>query len=294
MKLTVYLLLFFSTLNFAQNSEEYKLSGNLRLDNVIAETAVPFKADVQQTEFNQMKKSPLLAGVMSFVIPGSGEFYAGSYWKSAIFIAVEAAAITAAIIYDQKGNDQTIVFQDFANANWDVARYAQFTIDNLNRLNSNVYNDADKLNYYQNNLFYDDQKTKVNWGVLNQLENDIGSYYSHRLAPYGDQQYYEMIGKYPQFNPGWSDFNNPDYTYGDPLTENFLFYSSERGKANDFYNVASKAVVVVVVNHILSAADAAWTAHSYNNDLKVRLGLEKQQIGFYYDLYPKLNIQVRL
>jgi hypothetical protein len=29
---------------------------------------------------------------------------------------------------------------------------------------------------------------------------------SHRLPPHGDQQYYEMIGKYHQYSPGWNDF----------------------------------------------------------------------------------------
>jgi len=55
----------------------------------------------------------------------------------------------------------------------------------------------------------------VNLGELNRLEGDLGGYYSHQLPPHGEQ-YYEEIGKYPQFNVGWDDFGNENtpFTYG--------------------------------------------------------------------------------
>ena len=279
-------------------SGQSDLSGSLNLDSKISfDRSEKINKDATKN-INENKKSPLLAGALSFVIPGAGEFYSENYIKSAVFVAVEAAAITIGLIYDKKGNDQTNFFQNYAELNWSVLRYAQWTLIHLKELNPNL-NPID----YQNKVI---QNGKVNWDELNKLENDVagrdgrdgkvpGSYYSHRLPKYGEQQYYELIGKYPQFNVGWNDFGNGDlntpYAYGDPLTEKFRYYSIERGKANDFYNIATKAVIVVVVNHILSALDAAWSAHGYNSRLEMHASIEKYNTGFNTVYYPQLNLQ---
>ena len=55
----------------------------------------PFGESLPQISLqSENKKSPFLAGLFSFVIPGSGEVYAGNYWKAAIFLVIEAAVIT--------------------------------------------------------------------------------------------------------------------------------------------------------------------------------------------------------
>jgi len=294
------LLIFVIGCQLSVVSGQSNLSGSLSLDSKISFDRSDKISKDETKNVNDKKKSPLLAGVLSFVIPGAGEFYSESYIKSAVFVAIEAAAITIGLIYDKKGNDQTIYFQNYADGaqGWSVLRYAQWTLIHIKDLNPNL-NRSD----YENKVI---QNGQVNWEQLNILENDVagrdgrdgqvpGSYYSHRLPKYGEQQYYELIGKYPQFNVGWSDFGNGDlntpYAYGDPLTERFRYYSGERGKANDFYNVASKAVVVVFVNHFFSAIDAAWSAHGYNSRLEMHASLEKYNTGFNTVYYPQLNLQ---
>ena len=55
------------------------------------------------------------------------KFYAESYWKAALFLAVEVAAIgVSPCTNDKKGNDQTSFYQDFANGHWSVVKYAQY------------------------------------------------------------------------------------------------------------------------------------------------------------------------
>ena len=285
MKKFFLLLILSSSIIAAQEKGNSKLSGllfadsKITLDNAI-DTAT-MKADMSM----EGRKSPFLAAAMSFVVPGAGEFYSGSYIKSAVFVAVEATAITIGLIYNKKGDDQTNVFQDYANKHWSVARYAKWTIANAEKINSGV----DPTQY---NVF--DNSGNVNWHELNRLENDLGSYYSHRLAYFGEQQYYEMIGKYPQFNPGWEEFGddpNKPYTYGDALVPQFHEYSVMRGKANDFYNVASKAVIVIVANHFISAIDAAWTVGRHNKNLEVSAQLKKFELGYTTLYYPQLNLQ---
>ncbi|MDH7603476.1 MAG: hypothetical protein QHH13_01095 [Melioribacter sp.] len=264
-------------------SQQESLTGLLKVDSKISFDN-SFKQELKTGDNSLNKKSPLLGAVLSFAVPGVGQFYSKSYIKSAIFIAIEATAITVGLIYDKKGDDQTDYFQRFANEHWNVKRYALWTITNATKINPQV-------NPNDFRIFNSDGS--VNWKELNRLENAIGGYYSHHLAPFGDQQYYEMIGKYPQFNVGWDDFGDEHtpFNYGDPLTPNFLYYSHERGKANDFYNIAYKAVLIIITNHIISAVDAAWSTSRYNRKLQMSAQLKKDEIGFRTIYYPQLNLQ---
>lgn len=282
-KMFVVIFLLASVL-YSQENPNGKLTGKLFFDSRITylESAPNFKEESQS--FEAHKKSPLLSGVLSFALPGAGQFYSERYLKSILFVVVEVAAITTGLIYDKKGDDQTISFQNFALSHWDVKRYAKWTVKNAASINPLV-------NVAEYNVF--DINGNVIWTELNRLESAIGKYYSHRLAPFKDQQYFEMIGKYPQFNVGWDDFGdeNTPFTYGDPLTSKFLYYSQERGKANDFYNVASTAVIVIISNHIISAIDAALSASSYNRDLSISSEIKKVDFGFRTFYYPQLNLQ---
>jgi len=285
MKKTFLLFLLACSIMIAQKKEDIQLSGLIYADSKISFDNVSEQIVLKQNLPADGKKSSFLAAALSLAVPGAGEFYSESYIKSVVFFAIEAAAITVGLIYDKKGDDQTTVFQDYANKNWDVKRYARWTIANAKIINENV--DPAQYNVFNNN-------GSVNWSELNRLENAIGSYYSHRLAPRGDQQYYEMIGKYQQFNPGWQEFGDDPskpYTYGDPLVQQFHEYSKMRGEANDFYNIASKAVIVILANHLISAIDAAWTASQFNKNLEVSAQLQKFDLGYSTLYYPQLNLQ---
>ena len=209
------------------------------------------------------RKSPWLAAGMSILVPGAGEFYAGDYWKSAAFFAVDVALWIFAYNYDKKGDRQTDFFQNFANQNWSVVKYAQYAQDNLTPPNG-------PYNWLIPNTEGRPPWDRVNWSELNRMEQDIGGYYSHVLPPYGQQQYYELIGKYPQFNQGWDD-SGPTFNYGDPLTPHFLWYADQRGQANRYYEKATTFVTIALVNHVVSAFDAAFSAASWNKKLQASL-----------------------
>ncbi len=262
-----------------------KLTGVLAFDYMV-KTGEPIKDDSKKLTVTEGRKKPIIAAGLSAAIPGAGQFYSESYIKAALFLAVETAAITVGLMYDKKGDDQTTFFQTFANAHWSVEKYARWTVKNAKTVNSSV----DPSQYAVFN-----SQGKVNWSELNRLEAAIGNYYSHRLPRYGEQQYFELIGKYAQYNVGWDDFGdeNAPFAYGDPLTSRFLYYADERGKANDFYNIASKAVIVVFVNHLISAVDAALSANSYNKDLELNTSIEKFNYGYATYYIPQLNLRYR-
>lgn len=284
----IFLLLFLTTsLNYSQDVckefSEKNLTGILYLDSKKAN----FKLD-ENLKNETQKKSPIIAASLSVALPGAGQFYSKRYFKSAVFLAVELSSIIVGLHYDKKGDEQTNFYQDYANKHWSVERYAKWTLTNATKINSAI--NPNDYRVFENG--------KVNWKELNRLESAIGSYYSHHLPYFGEQQYYELIGKYPQFNVGWDDFGdeNTPFEY-DPtrknLTPNFIFYSIERGKANDYYNYAAKAVLVIIANHLISALDAAWSSHNYNKDLELSLSLEKINQRFSMKYYPQLNLQYK-
>ncbi len=265
-----------------ENHSDLILSGNLNLDNKITFNAVGKEVEALKydPQFKE-KKSPWLGTLFSLILPGAGEVYAGSYWKAGIFAAIEAAVITTAVIYDRKGNDATTAFEKFADnvtntTGWSAVRYAEW-------LNS----------YYQANIPIDE--TTPNLEPWQRVDfNDIHAVeaqhpeLSHQLAYYGEQQYYEMIGKYHQFRAGWADYT-PDLGFNvSPL---FHEYTGMRATANSYYNTASKAVIGIYINHFLSAIDAYWSTTIYNKELVARVTVENRQYADYIELVPTLNLK---
>jgi hypothetical protein len=282
MKILLFGILFLATAFSQSSSSEVLLTGNLRKDSKLILSNYQKNQIVKHNFQVENKKSPILGGLMSILVPGAGEIYAGEYWKAAIFIAVEAAAITMAVIYDKKGDDKTTEFESFANQNWDIKRYAEWTLNNLPVLNASL-NASD-----YRDLVINPSDGTVNWSELNKLERAIGNGYSHTLAQFGDQQYYEMIGKYPQFSHGWSDSNPLDTDYH-ILSLYFKSYSTMRGDANDLYSTASTAVIFIYVNHFLSALDAAWSVANFNSELAMKIRLEQINLAGRTEFVPTLN-----
>lgn len=210
------------------------------------------------------QKKPMLAGLFSLILPGAGEFYTEHYWEAALFAGIEAAAITTALIYNAKGDDKTNEFQSLADKRWSVVKYAEWL---------NTYKQAN-VPISPNTAL--PPWERVNWDSLNFYEKD----FSHKLPAHGDQQYYELIGKYPQYSPGWDDFNVNESDYH-KLPAIFLSYSKMRGAANDYYNIAAKSVIAIYLNHILSAVNSIWGALSYNRALNVSGSMKtKTMYGF--------------
>jgi hypothetical protein len=272
------------------------LTGNIQVDLFLEGGHAPGGGVGLQGDLEPLwsKKSPWLAAGMSAVVPGSGEFYSGSYVKSALFFAVEVGAWVLAYHFDKKGDRQTDFFQGYADQHWSVVQYAHYSIDNLV--------DPTRRAYYNTAVFQGDPTAwppwqQVNWNALNQMEREIGGFYSHTLPAYGEQQYYELIGKYPQFVSGWDAVAGPNALPPDydqikaHLPQQFLYYSEERGKANDYYASATTFVMVALVNHVVSTLDAAWSA-SRSNRAHAEVGF--QNLPGPYGWVPVPMLKTRL
>ena len=281
-KMILIIVFFYSINTIAQIDDEVLLSGNLSVDskNLLKDYKPESSVNLNISN-SENKKSPLLAGLFSMILPGAGEFYAESYYKSAIFFALEAALVTVAITYNKKGDDKTKEFENYADnvtdkSGWSVVRYAQW-INQYKGQNIQI-NPNTNLKPWE----------RVNWSELNSVERQINGF-SHTLARHGEQQYYEMIGKYHQFSPGWWDFSGG--SNNSEISPGYAYYSGLRGEANDLYNISTKAVVGIYVNHFLSALDAVWSTVNFNKDLAVKLRMDAVQVANNYDMYPTVYLK---
>lgn len=291
------------------NQSTRKLTGVLSQDLFSAQAgSLSHKDSLEMFE----TRSSMKAGLFSLLVPGAGQLYnggTGNYLKAAGFLAIEAAAIAVNIIWTNKGNNQTNYFQNYADANYSVVRYVRWIQLNLQTLEQiNGPNDPATANYYASNsqiwtnhVAPDPTKpawTQVNWDALNKVESALGGYFSHNLAAHGTQDYYEIIGKYPQFREGWNPnaaTDNVNTTY-DQLKYDVEvaldnYYMDQRGIANNFYAVAGTALGVVLANHFLSAIEAAIWAHGHNKLIETSVRISQLPQGAGYQTEVRLAIK---
>ena len=200
-------------------------------------------------------KNPKTAFFLSAAIPGAGQVYAKSYVKAAAWMAVEVASWTLFAVKNQQGQDIRQEFRSYANSHWSEEHYWRWIAHHSG------------IGYSEDNI-----------EALREWEHD---HFSHGLHRNKDQQYYEMIGKYHQFNYGWDDFrdNYGIETTHQEMTDDFVVsdnryhYESRRDAANDAFRLATTGTTVAMVNHILSALDAVWSTHRYNQKVQMSLRL---------------------
>jgi hypothetical protein len=268
------------------------LTGNVRMDMLSAgqQDSIPQSTNIMEHPVHSHLKSPLLGGALSLLIPGAGEFYSDRYVKSGIFLALEVAVVTAAIVYNSKGNKKTDEFQNYADQHWSAVDYATW----LNKNWANYGTEAPNI---------DLDKVKIkDFSQINAWESlSHPRGFSHQLPPYGDQQYYELIGKYLQFQYGWDTYSFGGDRYGDDgynvnnVLPQVKDYAANRGKANDYYYMAEVATALIVANHVLSALDAAWSTANYNREITSEMGLRMQDIGGgEMTIATQLTVKVRL
>lgn len=220
------------------------------------------------------RRSPLLAAMFSAIVPGTGELYAGSYWLAGLFAALEGAGWYFNINENRLGDERTAEYRAYADEYWSVVDYAKWLNDNARNFpggENAVHIDIDEttpgLPEWQ----------RVNWEQMHTTEMAIPQF-SHRLPAYGEQQYYELIGKYNQYSYGWYDkYHIERGDYWNP-SKMFLDYSRMRGDANSHYDTADLLVNLLILNHVLSAVDAAWAAARFNDHVELHSGAQLERL----------------
>jgi hypothetical protein len=279
--IAILVLMSFNSFGQSEINSQIELTGSLHTDSKIIMDSYAELSSNPMADDLPSKKSPVLSGVLSAIIPGAGQIYNGDYWIAAAFVAVEAALVTTAVVYDNKGDDQTTYYQNYADDymnpdhNWSVVRYAEWLAEYQGAdINEIIIPGTEGLPPWE----------RVNWNELNAAETG-----SHHLPPHGEQQYYELIGKYHQYSSGWNDFTGG--ANKEIISPNFAYYSDQRGQANDYYNTASTAIVGIYINHLLAAAEAVWGANRFNDKLAINLRVEPYNFASGTELVPTVKLK---
>ncbi len=222
------------------------------------------------------RKSVPKAVVLSAVVPGAGQFYAGSYIKSLLFLTVEIAAWVVNIRYNKRGDKKDAEFRAFADRYWSEYRYWSYLYFRLQQSGVDLPKQFETYTVQGKDwiLIRQDQYPEAKQ-VLRDYENVLRGF-THRLPEKAEdeQQYYEMIGKYPgQFGNAWEDASF-FVTYSGyegrvtPLNERYV---QMRDESNRYFDIAGYGAMVALVNHVISAIDAGFTTRNFNRKHKVRL-----------------------
>ena len=226
---------------------------------------------------------PLL---LSLVVPGLGQVHNKEpIWKPGIFIATEIVSITSIIYANKKADEIRMDYQKFADENWNVKDWWNFTQSGPEVIENNgLYFTDNKLKAMRDyvgthhltihlkgdlvNLFNTEFLTSDSLSILS------GYLDSDDLSMVKDRHYYENIGKYDQFVGGWSDVSTSWYweekDVGDsteiviktPMKQAYL---DDRYKSNQWLSFAKFSISAMMFNHVISGLEAVWANRNIKN-----------------------------
>ena len=226
-------------------------------------------------------KSVPKALLFSAVVPGSGQIYSRSYLKGLAFLVIEAAALTGHFRFNSRGNRLEDQFEADANALWDKNAYWDWMGEICG------CSDMDSLRSYERAKF------------------------SHFLPDEENQPYYENIGKYNQFIIGWQEFREEilleeigeePFTYAHyqsgelngkdlrTISPQRTSYTELQDDSDGNFKRATTLASLLLLNHVVSALDAAWTTKKFNR--RVQAGLSVRQQIYQTEIIPVLRLGV--
>ena len=245
--------------------------------------------EMQESEKgNGAQKSIARSVLYSAIVPGLGQFYTGSYIKAGLFAAVEITSWVVNIHYNSLGDNKDAEYRGFADNNWSEQRYWSYLYEELKQ--------GETPPGLPNYLTEDDAQGRpiiVNSDYLaardylRQYEQDLLGH-THTLPDSKTQQYYEMIGKYPeQFGNAWADANfNTTYSgFNNRVTPMNDRYTDLSKESERLYDKAGYGSMVALINHVLSAVDAGFTTRRFNRR-QLRLSYNNRRFnGEYVNMF---------
>lgn len=248
-----------------------ELTGDMRFDLLCNPSDDRHAGDRPFDEAPEKRSVPI-AVVLSALVPGSGQVYAGTpWWRPLLYGAIEVAGWIGYGVWTGEGNSETTRFQEFADRHWDVTRYVEWIRVHYPNWSDDDIDRAALEEALANVIISTDPALppwqRVDFDQLNRIEDAVRNGFSHTLPRHGEQQYYEEIGKYIQYRSGWDDHPfTGDSLIFDPgfVTARNQDYTLQRKRANDLLAAADHAIAVIVLNHLISMVDAGIAAHGVN------------------------------
>lgn len=266
---------------------------------------------LQQEATIARERSIPLAFAMSAVLPGSGQAYNRSWVKAAGFLAAEVAIAAGYVTSNSRGERGRDQYQNYAHQHWQPTKYGQWlndfkdflTLENPSRpVDAPYVQIPSGINFREPASWSpaDERAVQAFFDSMRELESAVyhvatGASFAHRIPYFGDQQYYELIGKYFHFAPGWEDY--PEWLRDgeflaaiDPelqdasghhvnVSDRYWEYRDDHQRANDYFRRASWISSFLLLNHVISAVDAAVFAKLHNDRIEARVTMEYDAFG---------------
>jgi len=266
----------------------------------------PVWADVDEDPFGDPEEEPEMYGlkmkssrrafIYSLLLPGAGQVYNGStILKPILFLGLEAAGLYAYINFHGQGVDKRDEYEAFADQHWFYDGY--FDEDSV--FHGGYIQSLEDL-YPSADWRYGD---RAKWWDAS-LGDSVNTFSEHldvwidevadSARPYKNHAYYENIGKYDQFQYGWDD-TDYDPQVLDSISANRGVYLDMRDVANKKFSKAKTAMVLTIVNHLVSAFDAALSARRHNRqqDRLSNVSFKMRYVLYEGNPMPKLTMTYR-
>ncbi len=216
------------------------------------------------------RKSVARAMLLSAVLPGLGQMYAGGRRGYAVGGTMAAVDVMSAWLYfdnNRKGDDRKTDYRAFASEHYSRDRFEKYVRDTIVALSPDpVFESCTDPGSYDSSAC---------WTSIHNV---------FPLSDGDDAAYYEQIGDEYRYVFGWDDWysgrtpNHADvWIDWDPYTAlpatipttsvNRDIYRDMKSEADDFYGRADRYAWVMVIGRVVSMIDAAILVKLMNRDL---------------------------
>jgi hypothetical protein len=230
----------------------------------------PDESDTQGSDADVEKKSVARAMLLSAVLPGLGQIYAGGQRgviSGGAMAATDVFSIWRYFANNSKGDDKKSEYEDWSRDHFSRDRFERYVRDTVV-----VFSGYEEFDICTDGSIYD---SAACWENIDMV---------FPLSETGSGAYYEQLGIDDRFVFGWDDWdpygieNHEDlWVDWDPFGElpaslprtatSRQVYQQIRSDAEDFYGKADRWAWIMVIGRVVSMVDAAILVKVRNRDI---------------------------